>query len=190
MLFALVYSIGVITFGALAPGLLTENVTTLPGDNCGYWILNSTELEGRAGTEKQLIQLGQLAQYESYGTAVTRSYVDSCYGGEAESSICNTMINRMIPWNSNPNSPCPFKGQCVGGDNSAFMMDTGNISAQYFGINTNSKLSMRRQSTCSPILMAPYKVDTNASQPVNGYAHVQYNGINATQTVRDDTAFP
>lgn len=190
MILALVHALGFTILGALTPGFITQRNATLQNKNCGYWIYNANELDGLAGSEKQMIQLSQMAQYISNGTAADLAYVRACYGAYPENSLCDVMINRRIPWTGSRDN-CPFKGQCVGGDNgTAYTMDTGNVTAHYFGINTVSKLSIRKRSTCAPILMEPYQVEISDKDSVGGYAHLQFDGLNATQVVRGDFASP
>ena len=185
---AILYSCAILAFAASLPFFLTTSTGILNDTECGYWVYNTDELYGRAGLEKKLIQYSQLAQFISNGTAATTAYARACYGAERDYSTCDVMVNRRIPWTGTRSSACLFNGNCV--NNTTFTMDTGNITVRHFGINSKSKLSMRRQSTCSPIKMDPYQVKVTALNPPGGYAHLQYKGTNATQVVRNDAAFP
>jgi hypothetical protein len=119
------------------------------------------------------------------------NYVRSCYGDDPENSICNLMTTRRIMWSLTQNAPCPFKpGQCLGGDNAALTIDTGNVVLASLGVNTKSNLAWRRQSTCAPIIMEPYKVALPSGTGW-GYSHLTYLGNNVTLSARgNDTGEP
>src|SRR5947207_12478854 len=64
------------------------------------------------------------------------------------------MMTRRLDWTGMHNASCPFaRGTCVDGNKAAFTMDTGNISVAQLGINTRSRLSFRRKTTCAPVEM-------------------------------------
>jgi len=158
------------------------------GVNCGYWPVNVTRITQLAGQGDRRDELMELARFVSTGTSLTSAYVKTCYGSEVNLSDCNFMINRQIPWKAIHNAQCPVnEGQCVGGDNNAFTMVTGEISPGDFGINIKSTLTMRHESTCAPILMKPYQVTTEAG---SGYSHLSLLGQNITELVRNDIAEP
>lgn len=195
ILLALVFASGFLFCAAWFSKPITHNrVRIKPTDDCGYWALNTSRIEQLA-TLNQLPdqselygQLNQLAQFAINGSALAASYVDSCYGDEAFNDSCDLMFTRRISWNASQNDSCPFaKGQCVGGDTSAYTMDTGNVSFASLGVNVRTTLSFHRRTTCSPIVMEPYQVSPGAA-PGGTYSHVKYLGRNITETVRDDVA--
>lgn len=172
------------------PLTLIDSPEKLSGrkETCGYWPIDIDGLINTADDDMLQNILGQHAHFIANGTAAATAYVRSCYGPEPEMSTCDVMINRRIPWTGINNAPCPFAaGQCVGGDNAAFTMDTGNITASYYGINTKSSLTMWRQSTCAPIIMKPYQCNNDDG---HGYCHFTYDGANRTMLIRNDLADP
>jgi hypothetical protein len=194
MTLALLHGCGFLFLATWISKIITHHTVSIRSNHCGFWTVNATELgkqlEQYSDPETLYENLNSLAEYETNGTAAVAAYVRSCYGTQPEYNTCNFLTNRRIPYKSTSNAPCPFKqGQCIGGDNAAFVMDTGDIPVTFLGVNTKSTLSLRRQTTCSPIVMEPYGFD-HPSGSGRGYSHLTYRGVNVTRTVRSDTAEP
>lgn len=188
--FALFHACGFIFLAAWISKIITHNVVNIRNPNCGAWMINVTELEQFSSPEKLYQDLNYLAEFTTNYTAAMTNYVRGCYGEVPENNLCNLMSTRRIPWNVTDNAPCPFKPrQCLGGENAAFTVDTGNVLIPSLGINVKSGLCLRRQSTCAPIVMEPYKVALDPKN-VSGYSHLTYFRSNITQLVRDDNAEP
>jgi hypothetical protein len=192
--FALVFGCGFLFLSTWISRLITHNFVNLRSVNCGYWRFNISGFDqlGTAsqlpGTEELYTLLNELSEWASNGTESTAAYVRQCYGDNSENSNCAFMLSRRITWNATHNDRCPFsQGQCIGGDNGALTMDTGNVSFTSLGVNAITTLTFRRRTTCSPIVMHPYSVE-NSSVSGGTYSHGKSHGMNITQSVRDDTA--
>src|SRR5437763_7104824 len=141
------YSLSFTVLGALTPGFISQRNAVIHPAECGYWVYNTSEFNGEYGPIKQALQMAQHAQFISNGTASALAWIDACYGPNAKSSLCEVLGNRRIPW-TGMEDDCPFEGQCVGGDEgTAYTMDTGDVTMEYFGINRKSGFTLRRRST-------------------------------------------
>jgi hypothetical protein len=147
ILLAHCHNIAIIILGTIMSLFFIDTPSKIRGDNCGYWPINIENLTSSGDDTTHKFLLGQLAQLVSTGTAAPKTYVYSCYGPEASLSTCDIMINRQIPWAGINNASCPFAVvQCVEGENGVFMVDTGNVTAKHYEINTGSSFMMWRQS--------------------------------------------
>ncbi|KAH6684803.1 hypothetical protein B0J14DRAFT_664807 [Halenospora varia] len=186
---------GFLFFAAYFPKPFTHNRVRLqPTSDCGYGYLNLSKIEqldtlNTLPDQAELYsQLNQLAEFAVNGSFLASSYVDACYGDDAVNDSCDLMFTKRISWNAMNNASCPFtQGQCVGGENSSYTLDTGDVRFASLGVNIKSTLSFRKKTTCSPIVMDPYRVDSEGG--VGGiYSHLMYRGRNITETIRNDVA--
>lgn len=97
------------------------------------------------------------------GTLDAENYVHNCYGEQSARGFfdCSKFVSRSLPFSEEHNAACPFeRGICLQGDNSAFAMDSGNISFSALGINRkhSKDLSVRRRSTCAVVDSKPFYI--------------------------------
>ncbi|KAK6338527.1 hypothetical protein TWF730_002590 [Orbilia blumenaviensis] len=132
---------------------------TLPG--CGQWYPNAAGY-----STKEFLYALQEMRYNQ--TVDAETYVRSCYseGGSQNVLACNKFISPALSYTTESNVACPFtvvKGTCLRDDNSAFALDSGNVTFSQLGINNEygNQISINRQSTCAVIDAELFRVSLN-----------------------------
>ncbi|KAF8536109.1 hypothetical protein BDD12DRAFT_852478 [Trichophaea hybrida] len=130
--------------------------------DCGEWIPNNTPSENASVEELTRYQVvaGELILN---GTLDAESYVRGCYGQISEGPgvlDCRTLTQRSLEYFTEM-ARCPFHDDiCLiqNRDQSAFVMDTGNVSFAQLGLNSkySERLFFRRRTVCSPITVQPF----------------------------------
>ena len=143
-----------ITLGILTSQVVMgRTVVSRRTSTCGKWAVKGTppSIESAAASDEY-----RKAQNELWynWTMDADNYVHNCYGGQSARGFfdCSKFMSRSLPFSEEHNVTCPFEhGICLAGDNSAFAMDSGDISISALGINRkhSKHLSVLRRSTCS-----------------------------------------
>jgi hypothetical protein len=192
----------------------------------GHWlvfialsILTSQTVIGRTVVSKKMDTCGIWAIKESpensdeYGRALNElwynvtlnvnNYVHNCYGDTTAQGFfdCTKFVSRSLSFSEEHNVPCPFApGFCVGGENSAFAMDSGNISFSALGMNQKraKDMAVRRRTTCAVVDSDPFYVGilTSEDSPIalaGNQTALQYafvtdqSGVNQTFVYRNES---
>jgi hypothetical protein len=165
-------------------GLLSQQTSTLPSTNCGYFVPDYALLFSNAESKDKYEQIKQITQVESKYTDWATTYISECYGSDPESSTCGLLSNKRLKFTTEYSTSCPFHGLCIGIHNTAFTMTTHNATPPDFGVNSDSKLTWSQQSICAPVATEPFRADSSSPDTVTG--HAKYFGKNITQITRDD----
>jgi hypothetical protein len=145
----------------LVAGVFTADISqgnTVVGDGgkkCGFWMADipATDPAAEDLLPKGLHTALALGANDTYAA---ESYVRNCYEPE-NIGDCNRLVTRRLEWTSTHNAACPFTpGTCLEGNNAAFQLDSGNISFAKLGIDSQTKFSFRRRTTCAPITNIPF----------------------------------
>lgn len=145
-----------------------KTVVSRRTSTCGKWVMSDTHpLDDSA--ESVDIWMGSMNELLYNGTLDANNYVHNCYGGESSRGFfnCAKFVSRSLPFSEEHNVSCPFeKGLCLTGENSAFAMDSGNISFSDLGINKKhaKDLSVRRRTTCAVVDQQPFFVGTQTTK--------------------------
>jgi len=182
-----------------------SEVTSKSLDSCGHWIARnattSSTLNASAVMDLSFLA-GQELQFNS--TIDADNYVRNCYpqGVSREVLDCGTFMARSLPVYTMNNVSCPFDSSiCLNGTNSAFQIDSGNITMAALGLNIKhaTKLSIQRRSVCAPIKIQPfldnYQDSRNLStlsqdEIIVKYSFYKYEGKNFTYLYRFDNYSP
>jgi hypothetical protein len=125
------------------------------GENCGVWLSDQFP----SNPFPLNVTAAEIAWLSSVSndSLTADSYVRNCYDDDEGIGDCNRLVTRRLEWTPTHNASCPFaEGTCADGNQAAFTMDTGNISVTQLGINTHSRFSFRRKTTCAPLEMLPF----------------------------------
>jgi len=194
---SLALGLGSLALAALISKVVTDNIVLLRDPNCAYWevVPNGTrqidEILMRNSTEGPTVSelaeysylLPQLSAVVRNGSETSYFYRQVC-GGEISGPACKTLLMDPLPQTRIHGQKCPFMpDQCVGGDNSAYTIDTGNISIAHFGVNQRTSLKFRRITTCAPLNITSYAVSDRGD-----FSFVKHWGVNITHSIRNDTA--
>lgn len=128
-------------------------------------------------------------------TVDAETYVRNCYpdGGSYNVLDCNRFPLRSIKYKTKSNVACPFKkipGTCWKGDNSAFKLDSGNITLNQMGINIEfgAQIAVSRRTTCAVIDAEKYRMPPNPDLVKNiknttwaQYSFIKADGVNSTK---------
>ncbi|KAJ4214100.1 hypothetical protein NW759_010626 [Fusarium solani] len=134
--------------------VLGGTVVSKATSTCGHWILPVDENSTR-----------NLAynEWRLNSTLDADNYVQNCYFGSQGSGIfdCDMLESQSLPFSVFHNATCPFQSHICRTD-SAFAMETHNISLAQLGINTKlaDQLHFRRRTTCAPIREELFYVKT------------------------------
>lgn len=152
----------------IALGILTSQVVmgrtvvSRRTSTCGKW-----GVKGPAPSIESVNASGEYAKATNelwYNwTMDADNYVHNCYGEQSARGFfdCSKFMSRSLPFSEEHNVACPFEhGICLAGDNSAFAMDSGNISFSALGLNRkhSKDLSIRRRSTCAVVDPNPFYI--------------------------------
>ena len=145
-----------------------KTVVSRRTSTCGKWILSDTHPhDDSADSVDSWMSANNELLYN--GTLDANNYVHNCYGGESSRGFFDyaKFVSRSLPFSEEHNVSCPFEqGFCLAGENSAFIMDSGNISFSALGINKKhaKDLSVRRRTTCAVVNQLPFFVGTQTTQ--------------------------
>lgn len=134
--------------------VLGRTVVSKPTSTCGHWIVRVDPESDRnlANSEWRL-----------NSTLDADNYVQNCYFGSRSTGIfdCEMLESQSIPFSVFHNATCPFESHVCRTD-TAFAMETHNISLAQFGINTRlaDQLHFRKRTTCAPIREELFYVET------------------------------
>ncbi|KAF8253290.1 hypothetical protein K440DRAFT_657284 [Wilcoxina mikolae CBS 423.85] len=132
-----------------------------PTHQTGEWIPNTP---GENASVEELTRYQVVAaELILNGTLDAESYVRGCYGQISEGPgvlDCRTLTQRSLEYFTEM-TRCPFHDDiCLiqTRDQSAFVMDTGNVYFAQLGLNSkfSERLFFRRRTVCSPITMQPF----------------------------------
>ncbi|KAH8649509.1 hypothetical protein BGZ60DRAFT_509214 [Tricladium varicosporioides] len=155
----------------LAAGILTSQVvvgrevTSRITPTCGQWISKYSVLEsGLISSPDAYVE----TELRTNRTIDADNYVRNCYpqGVSRDMLQCGTLMSRYLTFKENHNVECPFAAEiCKNGTNSAFEMDTGEISLSDLGINSkySKQLSFRKRSVCASIFSSPFNTGISNS---------------------------
>ena len=152
----------------IASGILTSRiivgrtVVSRVTSTCGRWMA----MDPPSSDSTEELYEWQSATNELWlnGTLDAQNYVQNCYDDDQSTRgffDCTKFVKRSLPHSEEHNVTCPFEqGFCLAGENSAFAMDTGNISFSSLGINKlhAKDLSVRRRSTCAVVDSLPFYI--------------------------------
>ncbi|KAI8710371.1 hypothetical protein NCS52_01582100 [Fusarium sp. LHS14.1] len=140
--------------------VLDGTVVSKATSNCGYWII---ELDQNSDRNRNLVY----NEWRLNSTLDADNYVQNCYFGSQGTSIfdCEMLASQSIPFSVFHNATCPFEGD-VCRTNSAFTMETPNITLAQLGVNAKlaDQLHFRRRSTCAPIREELFYLETQTSE--------------------------
>ncbi|KAM5366857.1 hypothetical protein ACJZ2D_010309 [Fusarium nematophilum] len=138
----------------------------LPTSSCGLWEVNHTSTTGA----NQLYN-----EWRLNSTLDADNYVQNCYFGSEGIGVfdCETLVSQSLPFSVSHDVDCPFESHVCRTD-SAFAMDTRNISLAQLGINSKELFyfetitSEDRSWLKGDENMTIYKFDTGLNIPENG----------------------
>ncbi|VUC30471.1 unnamed protein product [Clonostachys rosea] len=127
--------------------------------NCGFWAANllDDDLTATAALTNSSLE------------AV--SYVDNCYEGVAESSLCDRFLTRRsLPIVGQTNAECPFdKKMCLSQDKTPGFYITTEVldSHEDFGINAppDGRIKLQRMTTCAPLAVSDFSEVIDGTLP-------------------------
>ncbi|RSL98190.1 hypothetical protein CDV31_012724 [Fusarium ambrosium] len=138
--------------------VLGRTVVSKVTSTCGHWIVKVDENRDSTLTHNE---------WRLNSTLDADNYVQNCYFGSQSTGIfdCEMLASQSIPFTVFHDADCPFQSH-VCRTNSAFAMETQNISLAQLGLNTKvaSQLYFRRRSTCAPIREKLFYVKTHTSK--------------------------
>lgn len=147
-LFVIGHWIAFIALGVLVSQIVIgKTVVSKSLPTCGQWFPKNDTGREKYDTWHELL-LNQTLNAENY--------VRSCYPqGVAQGLLdCNTFVSKSIPFQTEDNVACPFsESTCWKGKDSAFAMDSGNITLSQLGLNTKygQSISLQRRTTCAVV---------------------------------------
>lgn len=134
--------ISLILASIFSAGLVTNAVARSISNDCGVYTFHT--VTRKAPT--------QFLEFEHKAESQAASYAEACYGRNVPDEQCNRFPSHQIPYHVTRQAKCPFwASTCVGGDNSAYQLSTGLISAAILGVNAATSLYFGRTMTCSPL---------------------------------------
>lgn len=188
--------------GFIALGILTsktvvgKTVVSRRTSSCGRWVMSSSTPEGDSAHSADEWQSTR-SELLYNATLDANNYAHNCYGGESSRGFfdCSKFVSRSLPFSEEHNVSCPFQqGICMPGENSAFAMDSGNISFSALGINKkhSKDLSVRRRTTCAVVNQLAFFLGTTTG-PAENQTNFMFSfwtdspgGANATIGYRTD----
>lgn len=148
-------------------------------DTCGKWVIPGPPAGDKSPDTMEAWQsaLNQLWYRE---TLDADNYAHNCYGDRSSRGFfyCTKFASRSLHFSEESNVPCPFEhGYCFKGENSAFAMDSGNISFSALGINKkySKDLSFRRRTTCAVVDPHPFIVSLKISEAAGNQTIGEYS---------------
>lgn len=169
--------------------VIGKTVMSRRTNTCGKWVLSDSAPQDESSDSRDQVYRG-LNELLYNQTLDANNYVHNCYGDKFSRGFfdCNKFVSRSLPVSEEHNVPCPFEhGFCFAGENSAFAIDSGNISFSALGINKkhSKDLSVRKRTTCAVVDQHPFYVGlvTSKEQPMslagNQTAFVYASGIDS-----------
>lgn len=159
--------------------VIGKTVVSKRTDTCGKWVIPELPAsdESPDTMEEWLSALNQLWYNE---TLDADNYVHNCYDDKSSRWFfdCTKFASRSLSFAEEDNVLCPFEhGFCFKGENSAFAMDSGNISFSALGINKkhSKDLSVRRRTTCALVDPHPFIVSLETSEEEGNLTTVEYS---------------
>ncbi|RSL59383.1 hypothetical protein CEP54_007295 [Fusarium duplospermum] len=141
--------------------VLGRTVVSKATSTCGHWIVRPNN-----GSEKSLAN----SEWVLNSTLDADNYVQNCYFGSQGTGIfdCEKLESQSFPFSVFHNATCPFESHVCRTD-SAFAMETHNISLAQLGINTKlaDQLYFRKRTTCAPIREELFYVKTYTSNDLD-----------------------
>lgn len=161
--------------------VIGKTVVSRRTDTCGKWtMLQAPSLDESAGTLNDWH--GAVNELWYNQTLDANNYVHNCYGNQSSRGFfdCTKFASRSLSFSEENNVPCPFEaGLCMAGENSAFAMDSGNISFSALGINKKhaTDLSVRKRTTCAVVDQHPFivSVATTSEGATGNQTIVEYS---------------
>ncbi|RTE76467.1 hypothetical protein BHE90_009036 [Fusarium euwallaceae] len=134
--------------------VLGGTVVSKATSTCGHWtVLANNESDRYLASSEWILN----------ATLDTDNYVQNCYFGSQGTGIfdCEMLQSQSIPFSVFHNATCPFESLVCRTD-SAFAMETHNITLAQLGINTKlaDQLYFRKRTTCAPIREELFYVKT------------------------------
>lgn len=191
----------------IALGVLTSQivigrtVVSKKTGTCGKWALKESQPQNDSAVSSDE-WTRWLNEFGYNGTLDADNYVHNCYNDKSARGFfdCSKFVSRSLSFSEEHNVSCPFeRGFCMAGENSAFSMDSGNISFSALGINKkhSKDLSVRRRTTCAVVDQNPFYIGMVAREDESapGGFHTVFNysfntdesGENVTLSFRNDT---
>jgi hypothetical protein len=179
---AFVITIAFITLAGTTTLAILSSMVSLPNrhfrivsPSCGFYTDTSVPhyFKPAAGFQARWLNSSRVAD----------EYVQTCYNiSHATSSLCQQFVQQEIKWTPRSNAPCPFaSGICLGGDSSAFEMDSGMIDSHAtLGLNAarGNRVLYRRKTTCAPIITGePYAKLVAGKYPGEEFALYYYGPL-------------
>lgn len=151
-------ALGVLTSRVGIGGTVVSRVTS----TCGKWIMNEADPVDKSASTTDAWASAAM-EFLNNATRDADNYVHNCYNDKSSRGFfdCTKLVSRFLPFSEEHNVSCPFeRGICLAGENSAFAMDTGDISFSALGINQkhSKDLSVRRRTTCAVVDQHPFYV--------------------------------
>lgn len=159
--------------------VIGKTVVSRRTDTCGKWIVpKPPSLDESQDKVNDWHSVANEIWYN--GTLDANNYVHNCYSDKSSRGLfdCTKLASRSLSFSEENNIPCPFEhGFCFAGENSAFAMDSGNISFSALGINKkhSKDLSIRRRTTCAVVDQHPFLLDVITSEGAENETIVQYS---------------
>lgn len=189
-------ALGILTSRVVVGRLVVSRVTS----TCGKWMMKSPPPDTSSSSVDEW--QSALNEFLYNATLNADNYVHNCYNDKSSRGFfdCTKFVSRFLPFSEEHNVSCPFeRGFCLAGENSAFAMDSGDISFSALGINQkhSKDLSIRRRTTCGVVDQHPFYVGLMTSddapmalagnQTVFIYSFGTDSGVNETTSYRNES---
>ncbi|RCI12094.1 hypothetical protein L249_0884 [Ophiocordyceps polyrhachis-furcata BCC 54312] len=147
----------------------TGSAALLDGSHCGY-------VQG-ATQASRLDDLGVLFPYGVRRLTESANYAQQCYSARTGAGLlsCGTFVLRSLPYTSNHQASCPFRGGICRSNTSNLMLDTGYLdSHEHLGVNSSPDLRIRFRTMlhCAPLETEGYSTDIR--NPSRNYTRYFY----------------
>lgn len=124
----------------------------------------------------------------SYAASEALQYYDNCYRKDtgANAAQCSYLSKSTLPWKESM-VKCPFDSNvCLGSGDVAVVLDTGELSPDFFGLNTpvQTIITVEKRMTCAPLNWTYFSID------VQGVDWVALNFTNGTFEFGFEDFFP
>ena len=159
--------------------VIGKTVVSRRTDTCGKWVTPEPPALHKSPDAMEDWQ-SALNQFWYNETLDADNYVHNCYDDKSSRWFfdCTKFVSRSLSFSEENDVPCPFgHGFCFNGENSAFAMDSGNISFSALGINKkhSKDLSVRRRTTCALVDPHPFIVSMVTSEEAGNQTTVEYS---------------
>ena len=150
--------------------IATDRAAILASSHCGIWQLDE-DVDDEAASRADLRDLNKESR--------AGEYARNCYSSEDSNDFkkCDFFYQPKIDFKTKTQDICPFASKeiCGGGRYSAISFDTGLVSLNSLGINSDIDYKFRRKTSCAPLsLDYPFVQSASSNDTENFTFHYHY----------------